>query len=47
VLRPGWFRRNAGYPKVVASSDQSHDTDLQKRLWTTSEEMTGVVYPVG
>ena len=35
-----------GYPKVVPSSDQSHDTDLQRRLWAVSEELTGVTYPV-
>jgi NAD(P)-dependent dehydrogenase (short-subunit alcohol dehydrogenase family) len=35
-----------GYPKVVASSDQSHDATLQRRLWKVSEELTGVVYPV-
>ncbi len=36
-----------GYPKVVASSAQSHDVELQRRLWAVSEELTGVVYPVG
>jgi NAD(P)-dependent dehydrogenase (short-subunit alcohol dehydrogenase family) len=41
---PGGVR---GYPKVVASSGQSHDADLQRRLWEVSEELTGVVYPVG
>ena len=35
-----------GYPKVVASSKQSHDADLQRRLWAVSEELTGVVFPV-
>jgi NAD(P)-dependent dehydrogenase (short-subunit alcohol dehydrogenase family) len=35
-----------GYPKVVQSSKKSHDVDLQRRLWTVSEELTGVVYPV-
>jgi hypothetical protein len=30
----------------VASSKKSHDADLQRRLWTVSEELTGVVYPV-
>jgi NAD(P)-dependent dehydrogenase (short-subunit alcohol dehydrogenase family) len=35
-----------GYPKVVSSSDRSHDVDVQKRLWTVSEELTGVVYPL-
>jgi NAD(P)-dependent dehydrogenase (short-subunit alcohol dehydrogenase family) len=35
-----------GNPKVVASSTQSHDEDIQRRLWTLSEELTGVTYPV-
>lgn len=35
-----------GHPKLVASSAQSHDQDIQRRLWTMSEELTGVTYPV-
>jgi NAD(P)-dependent dehydrogenase (short-subunit alcohol dehydrogenase family) len=35
-----------GNPKVVASSARSHDEDIQRRLWTVSEELTGVTYPV-
>jgi NAD(P)-dependent dehydrogenase (short-subunit alcohol dehydrogenase family) len=35
-----------GYPKVVASSDQSHDASLQRRLWEVSEKLTGLVYPL-
>jgi NAD(P)-dependent dehydrogenase (short-subunit alcohol dehydrogenase family) len=35
-----------GHPKVVASSAQSHNEDIQRRLWTMSEELTGVTYPV-
>ncbi|HZC93418.1 MAG TPA: short-chain dehydrogenase, partial [Mycobacterium sp.] len=35
-----------GHPKVVASSKKSHDSERQRRLWTVSEELTGVVYPV-
>jgi hypothetical protein len=31
----------------VASSRKSHDVDRQRRLWAVSEELTGVVYPVG
>jgi hypothetical protein len=31
---------------LVSSSAQSHDEDLQRRLWTVSEELTGVTYPV-
>jgi NAD(P)-dependent dehydrogenase (short-subunit alcohol dehydrogenase family) len=44
---PDGFGQTRGYPKVVRSSAQSHDVDLQRRLWTVSEELTGVVYPVG
>jgi NAD(P)-dependent dehydrogenase (short-subunit alcohol dehydrogenase family) len=44
-LGPDGFGGVRGYPKVVASSDQSHDAALQRRLWAVSEELTGVVYP--
>jgi NAD(P)-dependent dehydrogenase (short-subunit alcohol dehydrogenase family) len=44
---PDGFQETRGYPKVVASSAQSHDVALQRRLWAVSEELTGVVYPVG
>ena len=44
---PDGFAEQRGYPKVVASSDQSHDVDNQKRLWTVSEELTSVAFPVG
>jgi NAD(P)-dependent dehydrogenase (short-subunit alcohol dehydrogenase family) len=43
---PDGFGQTRGYPKVVGSSTQSHDVDLQRRLWTVSEELTGVSYPV-
>ncbi|WP_409436228.1 SDR family NAD(P)-dependent oxidoreductase [Mycobacterium sp. SMC-14] len=42
----GWGQQR-GYPKVVESSSKSHDVDVQQRLWTVSEELTGVVYPIG
>ena len=32
--------------RSVKSSEQSHDQDIQGRLWTVSEELTGVTYPV-
>jgi NAD(P)-dependent dehydrogenase (short-subunit alcohol dehydrogenase family) len=35
-----------GYPELAESSGQSHDTALQRRLWTASEELTGVTFPV-
>ena len=47
VLRARRHRRSSkAHPKVVESSAQSHDEDLQRRLWTVSEELTGVTYPV-
>jgi len=44
---PDGFGEQRGYPKVVASSVASHDTDAQRRLWTVSEELTSVVASVG
>ncbi len=44
---PDGIGETRGYPKVVASSAQSHDADLQRRLWAVSEELTGVTFPVG
>src|SRR5690348_14240569 len=35
-----------GYPKPAKSSRQSHDTVIQRLLWTVSEELTGVTFPV-
>ena len=43
---PGGFGEQKGHPKVVESSEQSHDEAIQRRLWTVSEELTGVTYPV-
>jgi NAD(P)-dependent dehydrogenase (short-subunit alcohol dehydrogenase family) len=41
---PGGYR---GRPQVVTSSPQSYDVGIQRRLWTVSEELTGVKFPVG
>lgn len=35
-----------GHPVVVESSSRSHDLDLQRKLWTVSEELTGVRFPI-
>jgi NAD(P)-dependent dehydrogenase (short-subunit alcohol dehydrogenase family) len=35
-----------GYPKLVTSSPDSHDQAVQQRLWTVSEELTGVTFPL-
>ncbi|MEU0496715.1 SDR family NAD(P)-dependent oxidoreductase [Mycobacterium sp. NPDC006124] len=45
-LGPGGFMEMRGNPKVVTSSRRSHDADVQRRLWTVSEQLTGVVFPV-
>jgi NAD(P)-dependent dehydrogenase (short-subunit alcohol dehydrogenase family) len=42
---PDGIGESRGHPKVVKSSAQSHDQDIQGRLWTVSEELTGVTYP--
>ncbi len=43
---PDGFGEQRGYPIVVGSSRVSHDVDAQRRLWTVSEELTGVTFPV-
>ncbi|WP_022927954.1 SDR family NAD(P)-dependent oxidoreductase [Patulibacter americanus] len=40
-------REIRGYPKLVTSSPDSHDAEVQRRLWTVSEELTGVTFPLG
>jgi NAD(P)-dependent dehydrogenase (short-subunit alcohol dehydrogenase family) len=43
---PDGFFGARGYPKLAQSSQQSHDTTIQRRLWTVSEELTGVTFLV-
>lgn len=43
---PDGFAETRGYPKLVGSSEKSHDVDMQRRLWAVSEELTGVTYPL-
>ena len=43
---PDGFREMRGYPELAATSTQSRDAAIQDRLWTVSEELTGVTYPV-
>jgi len=42
---PRGFFGTRGYPTLAHSSRQSHDTAIQRRLWTVSEELTGVTFP--
>ena len=43
---PDGIGEQRGHPKLVKSSAQSHDEELQRRLWTVSEELTGVTFGV-
>lgn len=43
---PDGFLESKGYPIEVESSEPSHDTAVQGRLWSVSEELTGVSFPV-
>lgn len=43
---PDGIAQQKGNPVVVSSSAQSYDLDLQRRLWTVSEELTGVDFAV-
>ncbi|GII32459.1 SDR family NAD(P)-dependent oxidoreductase [Planotetraspora mira] len=45
-LGPDGFQESRGHPKVVTSSARSHDATAQRRLWTISEELTAVTFPV-
>lgn len=43
---PEGILEQRGNPKVVTSSEQSYDVDIQQRLWALSEELTKIVFPV-
>jgi NAD(P)-dependent dehydrogenase (short-subunit alcohol dehydrogenase family) len=44
-IGPGGRGEMGGYPKVVQPRPQALDEQAGRRLWTVSEELTGVVYP--
>ena len=41
---PAGFGEFAGPPRLVRSSSRSHDEAAQRRLWSVSEELTGVTF---
>jgi NAD(P)-dependent dehydrogenase (short-subunit alcohol dehydrogenase family) len=43
---PAGFLGTRGYPELTASSGRSHDEAVQRRLWTVSEDLTGVTFRV-
>ncbi|WKG04406.1 SDR family NAD(P)-dependent oxidoreductase [Mycolicibacterium sp. HK-90] len=42
---PDGLGEQKGHPKLVTSSTLSYDIDQQRRLWSVSEELTGVSFP--
>ena len=43
---PDGFFEMRGHPVLVGSSDRSHDIELQRQVWTASEDATGVTFPI-
>jgi NAD(P)-dependent dehydrogenase (short-subunit alcohol dehydrogenase family) len=43
---PGGFMEQRGAPKLVGRSNAAKDTDVARRLWDVSEELTGVRFPL-
>ncbi|WP_067650882.1 SDR family NAD(P)-dependent oxidoreductase [Nocardia harenae] len=41
---PGGVGGLSGHPVLAESSKQSHDTEIARRLWEVSEDLTGVSY---
>jgi NAD(P)-dependent dehydrogenase (short-subunit alcohol dehydrogenase family) len=43
---PDGFGEFRGDPVLVESNERSHDPELQRGLWSASESLTGVMFPV-
>ena len=43
---PGGFLEGRGAPKLVGRSGTARDAGLARRLWTASEQLTGVTFPL-
>jgi NAD(P)-dependent dehydrogenase (short-subunit alcohol dehydrogenase family) len=43
---PDGFQEQRGHPKLVGRSGAAKDTETAERLWTLSEELTGVTFPL-
>ena len=46
-MGPDGLAEQRGHPKPVRSSGASRDEAVAERLWTVSEEHTGVHYELG
>lgn len=42
---PRRFKETFGQPKLVGRSREAQDAEVARRLWTVSEELTGVEFP--
>lgn len=42
---PSGFQELRGYPKKVNSSKLSYDSEIARKLWLVSEELTGIKFP--
>ncbi len=45
-IGPDGFEEQRGYPRVVSPVRAGRDEAVAARLWTVSEELTGVSYPI-
>jgi NAD(P)-dependent dehydrogenase (short-subunit alcohol dehydrogenase family) len=43
---PDGFQEMRGHPTLVQRSDAARDVETARRLWTLSEELTGVLFPL-
>jgi NAD(P)-dependent dehydrogenase (short-subunit alcohol dehydrogenase family) len=43
---PSGLLQSRGAPKLVGRSTSARDSDLARRLWTVSEQLTGVTFPM-
>jgi NAD(P)-dependent dehydrogenase (short-subunit alcohol dehydrogenase family) len=46
-IGPDGIGEKRGYPTLVGRSAKASDVEMAKRLWTLSEELTGVRFPLG
>ena len=43
---PDGLAEQRGYPTLVGRTSAASDVEMAKRLWTLSEELTGVEFPL-
>ncbi|HYI52751.1 MAG TPA: oxidoreductase [Microlunatus sp.] len=43
---PGGFAEARGLPQLVGRSPEASDPELAKQLWTASEDLTGITFPL-